>query len=114
MLLDGGVDAWTEAGHALTSEVGAVTPGSLTVNLRPEVIADQAEVLAAIEDDSVELVDALPTPIYNGEMALYARPGHIASAVNVCPAFVGIRHPVAVTTTRPRVDSATIPRKCLA
>ena len=82
-LLDGGTAAWTEAGHPLASDVTERTPGSLTVSLRPELIADQEEVRAAIDDASVELVDALPEPIFAGEMTLYSRPGHIPGAVNV-------------------------------
>lgn len=82
-ILDGGVAAWMAAGQPL--EPGAVerAAGTLTVSLRPEVIADQAEVRAAISDDAVELIDALPVPIFTGEMSLYGRPGHIPSANNV-------------------------------
>ena len=51
--------------------------------VRPELIADRDEVLAAVEDDTVTLVDAMPAPHYRGDMAMYDRPGHIAGAVNV-------------------------------
>ena len=51
--------------------------------LRPELIADRDEVLAAITDDSVPLIDAMPEPHFRGEMAMYDRPGHIPGAVNI-------------------------------
>lgn len=85
-LLDGGLGAWTAAGYELATEPASEPAGSLSVRLRPELIADRAEVLAAIEDDSVELIDALPEASFSGEMQLYRRPGHIPSASNV-PVF---------------------------
>jgi thiosulfate/3-mercaptopyruvate sulfurtransferase len=85
-LLDGGIDAWTDAGYPLSTEAVGRTPGTLTINLRPELIADRDEVFAAIDDADVNLIDALPTEHYRGETAMYARPGHIPSASNV-PVF---------------------------
>lgn len=82
-ILDGGISAWTDAGNPLVSEVADQQPGSLTVNLRPELIADEEEVRRSLGDPAVELVDALPPPMYSGEMTLYNRPGHIPGAVNV-------------------------------
>ena len=82
-LLDGGLAAWTTGGYPLSTETASRPPGSLSVALRPELIVDKDEVLAAIDDDSVHIVDALPEPLYRGDMAMYARPGHIASASNM-------------------------------
>jgi thiosulfate/3-mercaptopyruvate sulfurtransferase len=82
-LLDGGLNAWTAAGGELSTEVGERTPGSLSVNLRPEVFADQEEVRASIGNDAVKLIDSLPEIHYRGEWTMYARPGHIRGAVNV-------------------------------
>ena len=82
-LLDGGVDAWTGAGHELSTDLPKRSPGVLTPRVRPELIVDQSEVHAAIVDDSVTLIDALPESSYNGERSMYARPGHIESAINV-------------------------------
>ena len=82
-LLDGGLDAWTAAGGALSTESAERTPEDLTIALRPELIADRDEVLASIEDDDVELIDALPPAVYRGEVTMYDRPGHIPGAANV-------------------------------
>jgi hypothetical protein len=59
-LLDGGLTAWTAAGGSLSAEPVERAHRSLTVNLRPELIAGQEEVRAAIDDDAIRLVDALP------------------------------------------------------
>ena len=59
------------------------TAKKLTPKLRPELIAYQDEVAAAIKDDAVTLIDAMPEPHYKGQMVMYGRAGHIPSAVNV-------------------------------
>ncbi|MCP3882273.1 MAG: sulfurtransferase [Sulfitobacter sp.] len=82
-LLDGGQNGWTSAGYSLSTEAPARSAGSLTVNLRPELIADRDEVRAAIDDDSVNIIDALPEGQYRGDFTMYARPGHIPGATNV-------------------------------
>jgi thiosulfate/3-mercaptopyruvate sulfurtransferase len=82
-LLDGGQVAWTTAGYSLSTAPSARSAKTLSVNLRPELIVDKDEVRAAIEDDSVHLVDTLPEAHYRGDFAMYARPGHIPTAINV-------------------------------
>jgi len=82
-LLDGGLNAWTAAGLPLSTESTAPRPGRLTLNLRPELIADRNEVLASLGNDTVTLVDAMPGAHYRGEVAMYARPGHIPGALNM-------------------------------
>ena len=82
-LLDGGQDAWVSAGYELSKEPADEPTRELTVNLRPELIVDKEEVLAAIDDESVELMDSLPEAQYRGDMVMYARPGHIPTASNV-------------------------------
>jgi thiosulfate/3-mercaptopyruvate sulfurtransferase len=82
-LLDGGQAAWTNAGYSLSTVPPTRAAKTLTVNLRPELIVDKNEVLAAIDDESVNIVDALPEAHYRGDYAMYARPGHIPTATNV-------------------------------
>ena len=82
-LLNGGLDAWTAEGGSLASEPVSLTARTLTVRLRPELIAGQDEVRAAVDDDAVHLIDSMPAPHYRGEWAMYARPGHISGASNV-------------------------------
>ena len=82
-ILDGGIDAWTDAGYELSTEAADEPVRTLTVNLRPELIVDKEAVHAAIRDDSVELIDALSEPQYRGDIVMYNRPGHIPTASNV-------------------------------
>jgi thiosulfate/3-mercaptopyruvate sulfurtransferase len=81
-LLDGGLAAWTAAGGSLSTEPVERGARSLTVNLRPELIAGQEEVRAAIANDAIQLIDAMPAMHYRGEWAMYDQPGHIPGATN--------------------------------
>lgn len=82
-LLDGGLSGWTDAGYPLSTEAAAEPVRKLTVNLRPELIVDKEEVRAAIDDDAVNIIDALSEEHYRGDFAMYDRPGHIPTASNV-------------------------------
>lgn len=89
-LLDGGFGAWNAEGRRV--ETGPSTGPSprpnaqsptLTVNERPTLIADQAEVLAAIGDGATCLINALAPSIHRGEVQRYVRAGHIPTSLNI-------------------------------
>lgn len=82
-ILDGGIAAWTSEGHELSLEPVNRPAKQLTPRPRPELIAEQDEVLASIDDDSVVLIDTLPAEFYRGELSIYPRAGHIPGAVNI-------------------------------
>jgi thiosulfate/3-mercaptopyruvate sulfurtransferase len=82
-VLDGGLAAWTAEGGQLSTEPANRKVNQLTLSLRPTLIADRDEVYAAIDDNAVSLIDAMPKPHFLGAMALYDRPGHIPTASNV-------------------------------
>jgi thiosulfate/3-mercaptopyruvate sulfurtransferase len=82
-LLDGGLVAWELADLPLSTEPADRPARTLTPALRPGLIADREEVLAAIDDPSVHLVDTLMAEHYRGDWTMYARPGHIPGATNV-------------------------------
>ena len=82
-LLDGGLAAWTAAGGELSTEPANPVARTLSVNLRPQLIAHQDEVRASIGNHDVHLVDAMPEVHFRGEWSLYDRPGHIPGAANV-------------------------------
>lgn len=82
-ILDGGLPAWQAGGQPLSTAAPDHPERSLTVRLRPQLIVGPDEVMAAIDDETVELVDALPEGHYRGEWTMYARPGHIRSASNI-------------------------------
>ena len=83
-ILDGGFSAWTGEGRPVSGELPARKPAQLTPAIRPGLIADRDEVMAAITDQKVELIDTLPGVYYRGEECMYARPGHIPGAINLC------------------------------
>ncbi|MBD3299176.1 MAG: sulfurtransferase [candidate division Zixibacteria bacterium] len=82
-LLDGGMKAWTAEDRPLSTEPAPYQARQLTPHQRPELIAYHDEVFAALDNDAVCLVDAMPEAHFNGEMALYGCPGHIPGAINV-------------------------------
>ncbi len=91
-LLDGGLGAWQADGHpvatgpatpALLGDPGLVPGPALTVRPRPDLIADRAEVLAAIDNGATCIIDALGAAQYRGEQSAYGRAGHIPGAINV-------------------------------
>jgi thiosulfate/3-mercaptopyruvate sulfurtransferase len=81
-LLDGGLKVWTAEGRPLSTEPATRPAKQLTPAPRSKLIADRDEVLAAINDGAVRLIDTLPEAYYRGEQALYGRPGHIPGASN--------------------------------
>jgi thiosulfate/3-mercaptopyruvate sulfurtransferase len=82
-ILDGGLGVWTAEGRPLSTEPANRSVQQFTPNPRPELIADRDEVYAAINNDTVRLIDAMPESHYRGDMVLYDRSGHIPGALNV-------------------------------
>lgn len=82
-LLDGGLAAWNAEGRPLSSEPVSRPTSILTPEPRPELIADRDEVFAAMDNDAVRIIDALPEAHFRGQMTIYGRSGHIPGAVNV-------------------------------
>jgi len=85
-ILDGGMRAWRDENRPLTADVSPPVAATMTPRPRPELIADKAEVMAAIADGATCLIDSLGRAQYAGEQNTYGRPGHIPGAVN-SPAF---------------------------
>ncbi|MEJ2237934.1 MAG: sulfurtransferase [Gemmatimonadales bacterium] len=82
-VLDGGLGAWTSEERPLSTEPANHAARTLTPAVRPELVAYRDEVLAAIEDDAVSIIDVLPEPHFRGDVVMYGRPGHIPSAINI-------------------------------
>lgn len=85
-LLDGGLGAWRDAGLPMATGDEVAVPGTITTRVRPGLIVDRSAVAAAIGDPDVTLVDVLTPGSYDGSTPMYARPGHIPSAINL-PVF---------------------------
>jgi len=83
-VLNGGLRGWQEAGFETDAGDVAPSPGSFTIRPRPERFVGKVEVLAAIGDDTVCTVNALPSEVYSGEAEMsYGRKGHITGSINV-------------------------------
>ena len=84
-LLDGGFAGWT--GQDRLVEAGVVAPAQarFQAQVRPELRVARDDVLAAIADDEVCIVDALPEPFFLGDAKLYPehRAGHVPGARNL-------------------------------
>ena len=64
-LLDGGLAAWTAQSQPMSTEPVSRPAETLTIALQPELIVDDDEMLAAIDDDSVNIIDALSEAQYS-------------------------------------------------
>lgn len=82
-ILEGGYDKWKRENRPVTDEVKKPEKGDLNITRRPELYATKDDVLNAIDDDDVIILDSLQPESYNGTADTYARPGHIKGAVNV-------------------------------
>jgi len=84
-LLDGGFTRWEAEERPLESEVPEPSPTVFRARVRPELRVDADQVMRAIGDDDICIVDALPELFFTGEARLYPshRAGHIPTAYNV-------------------------------
>lgn len=80
-ILDGGLGAWTAAGHALTTDIPVWPPANLTLADRWTRTIEREALRARLGE--VRLLDARAAPRYRGEVEPVDRiPGHIPTAVN--------------------------------
>ncbi len=87
-LLDGGLVAWDEADYPVEScpEQPNYASGDFYARFDPGQVADAAAVLAALDDDSICVLDARPEPRFRGvaeEPRPGLRSGHMPGALNL-------------------------------
>jgi thiosulfate/3-mercaptopyruvate sulfurtransferase len=82
-ILDGGWTAWRLGGHPACTLPCRYPPGAFTAILRPEMVASKQDVLAAIGNPGVCLINALGRRQHRGEVNEYGRRGHIPGSRNV-------------------------------
>lgn len=82
-VLNGGWKKWTLEGRPVSTKPPSYPPARFVAHPREQLIADKAEVLAAIADGGVCVVNALSAQQHRGEISAYGRPGHIPSSVNL-------------------------------
>jgi len=81
-LLNGGLATWLAAGNTVTTAATPVTASDYVATLNRAVMADQAEILARLDDANTVLLDTRSAGEYSGEVAKAARGGHIPGAVH--------------------------------
>jgi thiosulfate/3-mercaptopyruvate sulfurtransferase len=83
-ILNGGLKKWTLEKRPLAAGADAAPArGKFTARAQPALIADWKEVLAALDDPGVRLVNALSADEHAGKVTRVARPGHIPGSGNV-------------------------------
>jgi thiosulfate/3-mercaptopyruvate sulfurtransferase len=83
-VLNGGFKKWTREGRPVATDDGAAPPRRFTARPRPELIADKAGVLAAVDDTRACVLNALTDEQHRGTGGVtYGRPGRIAGSTNV-------------------------------
>jgi thiosulfate/3-mercaptopyruvate sulfurtransferase len=83
-VLDGGLGAWRAEGRPLTdAHEPDPRPEAFMPRLRPALVADRDDVVRALDDPGVLLVNALAPEAHRGETNRYGRPGRIPGSVNV-------------------------------
>jgi len=82
-LLDGGMPAWTAAGHVLSTDPAAIRRGQLaTLHVKP-IIVDAAWVKARLGTPGFHLVDGRDASFYDGVESGGPRKGHVAGARSI-------------------------------
>jgi thiosulfate/3-mercaptopyruvate sulfurtransferase len=85
-VLNGGFAKWRSEGRPLSTEPATCPRATFVPRPRPELIASKEDVLAAINDKNVCIVNALLEPEYTGAPGFphhYGRSGHIPRSMNV-------------------------------
>jgi thiosulfate/3-mercaptopyruvate sulfurtransferase len=82
-VLDGGMTKWLKEGRPVTDEVLPAPEAHFTPDANSAARYEADEVLAAINDPDVTIVDARDANQYAGEVYRGSRRGHIPSAVNL-------------------------------
>lgn len=82
-LLNGGLNAWVNEGHALSTQAGTSTPSQYPVQLSADVVADHAYILSQLHNDQVVLLDTRSPKEFSGEDKRAERAGRVPGAVNL-------------------------------
>lgn len=106
-ILEGGFDRWLAENRPISKEIPKFSPGKLNVIERSEYLASKQDVIRAMDNESIVIIDALSPEQYRGEIAPYGleKAGHIPSAINV---FYGLMADSATGELKSRNDLAQL------
>ena len=82
-MLDGGLGGWQEEGRPISQEEPDVSPGSVTLRPRSDVLVTAEWIMERLDDPEVTLIDARPDDEYTGDdggMGGRVNAGHIPGA----------------------------------
>ena len=82
-VLNGGWQKWQAENRPTDAATPAPARGDFTVNPRPQLWADKAEVIKNMQDGGACTLNALAPDVYSGETNRYGRAGHIPGSLNV-------------------------------
>lgn len=82
-LLNGGLHAWANEGHATEQAAHRPNAAAAAVTRQPGVIADKAYILGHLDAPDVVVLDVRSPAEYAGQDVRAARGGHIPGAVNL-------------------------------
>jgi thiosulfate/3-mercaptopyruvate sulfurtransferase len=82
-LLNGGLHAWANEGHALEQQARLPVASDYKVPLDKNVLADKNYILKHLESAHVVFLDSRTSEEFSGIKKLSARGGHIPHAVNL-------------------------------
>jgi thiosulfate/3-mercaptopyruvate sulfurtransferase len=82
-VLNGGFPKWAAEGRPVTTALPAHPPATFTARVHPEWRAGAKEIMEALGDPTVDLVDCRSPREYRGEVGRGNRKGRIPGAVNV-------------------------------
>jgi len=82
-LLNGGLHAWANEGHRVTSEIDYPSKGKYQATIDNGPLADRQYILDHLQDENVKLLDARSPQEYAGTKVYALRGGHIPGAINI-------------------------------
>lgn len=82
-IVDGGFDKWEAEGRPMSRDPCRYPPGTLSINPKPSIFVGRDEVLAALDDPTTCIVNALGSELHVGKIVRYGRAGRIPGSVNV-------------------------------
>src|SRR5215813_3313874 len=78
-----GIEDWTAAGRAISSEASRLAPIALKLEVNPTVAVTTREMVARLNNPNVQIVDARTPKEFAGEDIRAIRGGHIPGAINI-------------------------------
>ena len=82
-ILDGGWDKWRAEARPVTAELPQFQPTNFVPRINPALIATADDILAALETDTLQLVDVRSPAEFSGTASRAQHGGHIPTAINL-------------------------------